>query len=178
MASPPAERKAPPTPRAARHRARADRRRARATRARPCRGRGRLEAEAVEVAVAVGAQARARADRARAVRRDRGAGDDCFRQLVGGAACRGARQRRAATTRPRAARGDRPQPRLRRPPGGAGRARHRAPATAASNGPTAASIRDRAATERRSQKPSTAISRARRSDAGHARDFRRDHSHE
>ena len=107
----------------------------------------RLEAEAVEVAVAVAPQARAGTDRARAVRRDRRARHRLLQAARRRAARRGARQRRAAR-RPRASGSTRsrahaaskaawwcsPSPTSR-------------PATAASNGPTAASPATSAKTE-------------------------------
>ena len=85
----------------------------------------RLETEAVELAVAVARKLAPELVSARAVRRDRGARHRMLQAARRGAARRRARQRRAARDRPHAARRDRPHPRLRRPPGGARRARHR-----------------------------------------------------
>ena len=107
----------------------------------------RLEAEAVEVAVAVAQQARAGADRARAVRRDRGARGRLLppsrsapRTWSCGSTTRSTPRRASGSQRSRACAASRaawwcwPSPTS-------------APAIAASNGPTAASIRDRAAVE-------------------------------
>src|SRR6516164_6815063 len=86
----------------------------------------RLENEAVEVAVAVARQLAPELIAREPFGRARGARRRLLPSSGGGTACGGARQRGAAWRGAREARGNQPRRRLRRPPGRAGRARHRA----------------------------------------------------
>ena len=118
----------------------------------------RLETEAVEVAVAVARKLAPELIAREPFAEISALAADCFRHLVAAPHVVVRVNDAAAGARPRAARGDRARQRLRRPPGGAGRARDRSPATAASNGPTAASSATAPPSKARSTRRSPATS--------------------